>query len=340
MTTTTRRLPLRRSSAWRRSCAGGCNQQNAASAETHAKPKPIAAQTVAVVERELPNTLLLAGTLKANQESDLAANAIGPRDAHDGRARQLRRATAQPIAQLDVRIGDAVGERGRGQRRDGAHAEERRPRPSARATRACSSSGAITQAGVRPPDDELQDGDRARRRRPRRASSWPSRRSATAPCARRSPASSPSATSRSASTCTPSTQGGARRRHRPAAPRADHPRAEHGRGARRGRTCRSRWRPSPSAPSPASVHYIGPAVRATTRDLVFEAVVPNKDKLLRPGLFATAQLDVGTQKLPVVPQDGAAARTATPCASSPSSTSTSRSASCRPGRAAATWSPS
>jgi len=50
------------------------------------------------------------------------------------------------------------------------------------------------------------------------------------------------------------------------------------------------------------VHYIGPAVRATTRDLVFEAMVSNRDKLLRPGLFATAQLDVGKQKLPVVPK--------------------------------------
>jgi membrane fusion protein (multidrug efflux system) len=47
---------------------------------------------------------------------------------------------------------------------------------------------------------------------------------------------------------------------------------------------------------------------------VFEALVPNKDKLLRPGLFATAHLDVGTQKLPVVPrsalkQDGDTTRT-------------------------------
>src|SRR5262249_7553810 len=51
-----------------------------------------------------------------------------------------------------------------------------------------------------------------------------------------------------------------------------------------------------------TVHYIGPAVRATTRDLVFEALGPNKDKLLRPGLFATARLDAGVQKLPVVPK--------------------------------------
>jgi RND family efflux transporter MFP subunit len=50
------------------------------------------------------------------------------------------------------------------------------------------------------------------------------------------------------------------------------------------------------------VHYIGPAVRAATRDLVFEAVVDNKDKLLRPGLFATARLDAGTQKVAVVPK--------------------------------------
>jgi RND family efflux transporter MFP subunit len=50
------------------------------------------------------------------------------------------------------------------------------------------------------------------------------------------------------------------------------------------------------------VHYIGPAVRSSTRDLVFEAVVSNKQKLLRPGLFATARLDLGKQTLPVVPK--------------------------------------
>jgi RND family efflux transporter MFP subunit len=50
------------------------------------------------------------------------------------------------------------------------------------------------------------------------------------------------------------------------------------------------------------VHYIGPAVRSSTRDLVFEAVVSNKQKLLRPGLFATARLDLGKQELPVVPK--------------------------------------
>lgn len=50
------------------------------------------------------------------------------------------------------------------------------------------------------------------------------------------------------------------------------------------------------------MHYIGPAVRATTRDLVFEALVPNPERLLRPGLFASARLQIGTQQLPVVPR--------------------------------------
>jgi RND family efflux transporter MFP subunit len=51
-----------------------------------------------------------------------------------------------------------------------------------------------------------------------------------------------------------------------------------------------------------TVRYIGPSLRAATRDLVFEALVPNRDKLLRPGLFATARLDAGTQLLPSVPR--------------------------------------
>lgn len=51
-----------------------------------------------------------------------------------------------------------------------------------------------------------------------------------------------------------------------------------------------------------TVRYIGPSVRSSTRDLVFEALVPNHDRLLRPGLFATARLTVGQQQLPAVPK--------------------------------------
>src|SRR5262249_8235153 len=82
---------------------GGCNQQQANSAEMRAKPKPIAAPTVVVGERELPNTLSLAGTLKANQESELAANATG-RVTRTMVERGSYVRSGQALAQLDVRI--------------------------------------------------------------------------------------------------------------------------------------------------------------------------------------------------------------------------------------------
>ena len=50
------------------------------------------------------------------------------------------------------------------------------------------------------------------------------------------------------------------------------------------------------------VRYLGAAVRRATRDLLVEAVVPNPDQRLRPGMFATAEVKLGTVTLPVVPK--------------------------------------
>src|SRR5205814_473731 len=55
----------------------GCDGPTSASSLPPARPKPVRVETVAVVERDMPSTLLLAGTLKPNQESELAANAVG-----------------------------------------------------------------------------------------------------------------------------------------------------------------------------------------------------------------------------------------------------------------------
>jgi membrane fusion protein (multidrug efflux system) len=49
------------------------------------------------------------------------------------------------------------------------------------------------------------------------------------------------------------------------------------------------------------VRYLGPAVRRASRDLVVEAVIPNRDRRLRPGMFATAQVTVGNRQAAVVP---------------------------------------
>lgn len=48
-----------------------------------------------------------------------------------------------------------------------------------------------------------------------------------------------------------------------------------------------------------TIRYISAAVRADTRSLIAEAVIPNEDGALRPGLFATARISVGTRRAAV-----------------------------------------
>jgi membrane fusion protein (multidrug efflux system) len=50
-----------------------------------------------------------------------------------------------------------------------------------------------------------------------------------------------------------------------------------------------------------TVRFISPNVREATRDLVIEAVVPNPDGKLKPGMFAVAKVALGEHPHPVVP---------------------------------------
>lgn len=50
-----------------------------------------------------------------------------------------------------------------------------------------------------------------------------------------------------------------------------------------------------------NVKFISPNVRAASRDLVVEAIVPNADRKLYPGMFGIAKLLVGNRPMPVVP---------------------------------------
>jgi RND family efflux transporter MFP subunit len=49
------------------------------------------------------------------------------------------------------------------------------------------------------------------------------------------------------------------------------------------------------------VKYISPNIRESTRDLVVEAVVPNGDQKLKPGMFAVARIELTEKQRPVVP---------------------------------------
>jgi len=51
-----------------------------------------------------------------------------------------------------------------------------------------------------------------------------------------------------------------------------------------------------------NVKYISPNLRDSTRDLVIEAVVPNGDFKLKPGMFAVARIELGSKPHAVVPK--------------------------------------
>jgi RND family efflux transporter MFP subunit len=48
------------------------------------------------------------------------------------------------------------------------------------------------------------------------------------------------------------------------------------------------------------IRFVSGALRSTTRDLIVEALVENTDKALKPGMFADAELNVGRRKLPSI----------------------------------------
>ena len=64
---------------------------------------------------------------------------------------------------------------------------------------------------------------------------------------------------------------------------------------------------------PAKVRFISPTLRPATRDLIVEATVDNTAGALKPGMFASARIKLGETALPVIPvsaikRDGRTAR--------------------------------
>src|ERR1041384_1264527 len=60
------------------------------------------------------------------------------------------------------------------------------------------------------------------------------------------------------------------------------------------------------------IRYVSGAVRQTTRDLIAEAVVPNADGALKPGMFADVELVKGWRALPSLPRGAIAMRDGEP----------------------------
>ncbi len=70
-----------------------------------------------------------------------------------------------------------------------------------------------------------------------------------------------------------------------------------------GQTLEVRVSAYPDDVFPAVVRFVSPALRATTRDLIIEAVAPNGGHKLHPGMFATVLLLTGEEEQPTVPAD-------------------------------------
>jgi RND family efflux transporter MFP subunit len=277
----------------------GCDRPTQAeSAKSAVKAKAVHVDTVVVAEKSMPNTLLLAGTLKPNQESELAANANGrvlktmvERGSYVGKG--------ATIAQLDTRTATLSAAEAEANL-ENARTQKAQAEADCGRFQRLMDKGAISQAEF----------DRQ-----------------TSAC-KTALSSAQAAESRAA--MANQTLGDATIR----APfaglvaeryisvgeyvRADSKVAhvididplrleltlpeQNLSAVKQGQNVQFQVAAFPDQTFTGTVHYIGPSVRASTRDLVFEAIVPNKEKLLRPGLFATAHLDAGTQKLPVVPK--------------------------------------
>jgi RND family efflux transporter MFP subunit len=82
---------------------------------------------------------------------------------------------------------------------------------------------------------------------------------------------------------------------------------QHLMAVRPGQTVRLTVDAVPDRTFEATVRYVSAAVRTDTRGLTVEAVVANPDRVLRPGLFASARLETGgTREVAVVPASAVA----------------------------------
>jgi len=72
--------------------------------------------------------------------------------------------------------------------------------------------------------------------------------------------------------------------------------------AREGTVVRFKVLAFPDRDFAATIKYVGREVRPTTRDMVDEAVVENRERLLLPGTFVTVDLPVGEVPMAIVPK--------------------------------------
>jgi RND family efflux transporter MFP subunit len=281
------------------SLTSACNKPANAESDAGASPldKPISVKTDKVTEIEVPTTLRLSGSLKGNQETDLAANAAGRVI-----ATQVERGASitpgQVLARLDMRAAALSAADARAQAAS-VQAQQQSAQQECARYEQLKQKGAVSDLEY----DRIQTQCRTL------------------------PLSAQAATARAQLAAQNVGDGVIRAPFAgvvteryvevgqyvrqdsrivtvvsldPLRLELSVPEAEVGR-VKVGANVNFSVAAFPDRKFTGEIRFVSGALRSTTRDLVAEAIVKNPDKLLLPGMFADVELTTGTQKLPGVP---------------------------------------
>jgi membrane fusion protein, multidrug efflux system len=276
----------------------GCHGSKSERENGQAKVQPLKVATVAIVERAVPRVVALSGTLTADQRADLTANASG-RVARTFVERGQAVVRGTVLAQLDVRSAAAsfaeaqAQEQGADIRLGAARAE-------------CARHDILADGGViseRAHDNqtaackEQSSALAASRARLSAASLVLENGTIRAPFAGR-------ITERFLSAgdyVQPASKVVTLVVSNPLRLKLTVPERRVG-DVREGALVTFATASTPNRTFTGSVKYLSGEVRTTSRDMVVEAIVPNPDGVLLPGMFVDANLQVGERPVPVIPR--------------------------------------
>ncbi len=277
----------------------GCKKPEAADAQASAAKAeaPIKVQTTAVVERPMPEYLVLTGTLRASQESEVAADAAGKVTSTFVERGQIVK-QGETLAVLDARGANLSATAANAQSQLQRSQLEQAQRECER-VKALKDTGAISQAEYDRVTSQCT------------TSQW----SAAVAQAQQQNAQKivGDAVIRAPFTgivgeryvnvgqyVQPSTRVVSLYAPDPLRLELTVPEANVG-GLKQGQNVRFTVSAHGDKTFTGSVKFVSPNVRPTTRDLVIEAFCPNPNLELKPGMFAVARLEAAEKPLAVVP---------------------------------------
>ncbi|HTV22426.1 MAG TPA: efflux RND transporter periplasmic adaptor subunit [Polyangiaceae bacterium] len=284
--------------------ASACKRSVAEVAEPAAAAAPVSVQTEAVSVLEVPRTLRLTGTLRGDREADLAANATG-RVLSVAIERGVQVKPGQVLAKLDVRAATLSASEARAQA-DSARAQEEQARDECGRYEKLKERGAIS-------DLEYQQKVTQCRTLPLTFQAASARADLAAQNVGDGIIRAPFAgliaerfvevgqyVRQDTKVATIVSVDPIRLEL--AVPEADVARVSEGAVVSFGVSA------YPGRRFEGKIRYVSGVVRSSTRDLVVEAVCANPERLLKPGMFADVELNVGSQKLPSVSKGALLAR--------------------------------